>query len=1305
MADYRILIEAETAKAEKDLRRVETVADAAARDRKLNFTIPSVKDATDGFDRLKTGIEGAANNIQAFYGVSKGLPVVGEKIRTVEDAFNTARSAINSANESINRGVGAGDLLSRTFERLASGADFMVNNLAKVGFALFGIQKAVEVLQSAFGSFFDNTIGREIELRATLLKTQTTVASMSDVIVNGEKLTDPLQKIIALTGSIEKNVDSIRERSLELAGVTSGEVVEVFGIVAGQIGQIGGGLKDAEDLAISFAAALGTFSIPLAQARQEITSMLQGNIGADSYLARALGITNADIAKARTEVGGVVEFIQKKLETAVAGQKLAAQSFSGVVSNIRELGELIGQKFGSGLLDPLLAGITFVYNKIGLIKDVLYDIAETAGTILGAIAQIAATKISLNLFGDAGSSDEGIKKLGESIKALSTQVFAELERVATTAVNAVLQVLDVLKPTLLIIIDTVGRLAKAFLEIKVGQFEAVVSALANIISVIGPVIQAIATLVNAWSRFLDLPILQYVSEVAAVLGLLKKMGLDTALMIVNVAGFMLNTGVPAIVRISAVVGGFIVTLGLLVAALANVGLAIAAMAGAFIAPAAAIPALQAGLMSFVASMRAASAQAGQTGTSLTALGAGMQAAGAGAKSMAMSLVASLGQFALIQIGIAALVDLFGRFQRGQQEAASKKELVEALKYLEANARNAAGGLDTTTKAVFDYNKAIATKQESALVEQLIQIQAELDLNNKLLNHGKTGIEKWWHEFVYGTGVTRDNIDKLNLKKKEIIELINRIREVNKQQAEEEAKAYANSPKGKIEQLQKELKVTQELAAIKVQEAANSIKLLQLSGELTEQDAQRALKLNELRDVMSQISAKQEAMSKIKMIDPSNTVEVQKFAAEIAALNGKRIDILLQLKREEFDRQVAELGRSVQSQIAALQMEGQVAQSNLSISQARNQAENTRLGYLITILENEKQAATTAEQQLDIAAQIRDLKIAQAENDYEAALAAIDAAEDQASVQARIARIEELRLQSVVSLAKAQGQLNKAHLESLDAAKQASRLAQENLSSVITAGRYQREAAYWTKETAIYSANAAFEAERTAIATATAVDKMKAFAAATKEAFQNFQMFKGVTIDLSGLDPWMQREINSKVENYTNTKRGPGLDVYLDAVAYKAQLAEEYRKRLGAVQEYETRIADQKAREEFQQRLQASYGFTSTATPYASGGFVTRPTLGLIGEAGEPEYVIPQSKMFSASNQFLSGARGQSVLSGGAASTSPSSATINITTGPVVQLGGEQYVTVRDMQNAMQATARGVLDSLRRPSTRISLGIS
>ena len=56
-------------------------------------------------------------------------------------------------------------------------------------------------------------------------------------------------------------------------------------------------------------------------------------------------------------------------------------------------------------------------------------------------------------------------------------------------------------------------------------------------------------------------------------------------------------------------------------------------------------------------------------------------------------------------------------------------------------------------------------------------------------------------------------------------------------------------------------------------------------------------------------------------------------------------------------------------------------------------------------------------------------------------------------------------------------------------------------------------------------------------------------------------------------------------------------------------------------------------------------YNQPAVPFASGGYVTRPTPALVGEAGEPEYVIPASKMSGAAQAYNAGARGDDVLSG------------------------------------------------------------
>jgi hypothetical protein len=55
------------------------------------------------------------------------------------------------------------------------------------------------------------------------------------------------------------------------------------------------------------------------------------------------------------------------------------------------------------------------------------------------------------------------------------------------------------------------------------------------------------------------------------------------------------------------------------------------------------------------------------------------------------------------------------------------------------------------------------------------------------------------------------------------------------------------------------------------------------------------------------------------------------------------------------------------------------------------------------------------------------------------------------------------------------------------------------------------------------------------------------------------------------------------------------------------------------------------------------GISTGPIAFAEGGYVTSPTRAIIGEGGEPEYVIPFSKMGSAAANFAAGARGEDVF--------------------------------------------------------------
>ena len=100
--------------------------------------------------------------------------------------------------------------------------------------------------------------------------------------------------------------------------------------------------------------------------------------------------------------------------------------------------------------------------------------------------------------------------------------------------------------------------------------------------------------------------------------------------------------------------------------------------------------------------------------------------------------------------------------------------------------------------------------------------------------------------------------------------------------------------------------------------------------------------------------------------------------------------------------------------------------------------------------------------------------------------------------------------------------------------------------------------------------------------------------------------------------------------------------------------------------------------------------TVSVPAFAAGGVVSQPTLAMVGERGR-EYIIPEDKMAQAAANYLSGVRGDGVIpafaNGGTAGASAgggaANTTVQITTGPVLQQDGQRYVTINDLERALQ----------------------
>lgn len=732
MADFQLRVTAETQRAEKDLQRLDRTVNEATKDRKLRIDIGELNKS---FSNVEKNIKEAGNAVQSFYRVSKNIPGIGERVKefeslakgTVEIAKNAPASAA-----ALRENAKAGSILTNSLQTAGGAATTLIDALARTGLAIFAVKEAVGVLRGVFGGFFNETIGREIKLRETILKTQTTLASSSKVFRNGQEITDPYEKIVSLTGEVRKNIDSIRVRSLELAGVTSNDVIEVFGIVAQQVNQIGGGLKEAEDLAIQFSAALGTFGLPLYQARQEIGSILRGEITEDSYLAKSLLISSKDIEKAKTQAGGVVKFLEERLSAAVAGQKIAAQGFAGITSNIREIAELTTQAFGAGLLDPLLGGLTNVYTLLFRIAKQLQAIAKTAGTGLGQILANSLTVISGNsaLLGGLGNATEG---LANQIKAAVESAFQSLATDAASVLAPIQNIFEEVLKSVAVLAQGLSNLAVGFASIQIENFKALVQVFSNLTEGATIFAAGLGSILSAYGSLLQVPFVQYLSQISAQFKLLEAIGVKSAIQLAAVALTVLANWKPVVAFFQVQFARAVVAAGAVVAGLGAAFSQIAAVIAAFAATlAAAIPnseALQASLTKLSASLSTTGASATEAGARLTSMAG---ASGAAASKLG-SVVFNLIKFNLIILAVTGaitiLIDLFGRWQRAKDKEVSDSRAEKSLALLATRYKNVGDNADAATKAAKNFHEAVVNaRYQRAIseVEQLSQKLAELE---------------------------------------------------------------------------------------------------------------------------------------------------------------------------------------------------------------------------------------------------------------------------------------------------------------------------------------------------------------------------------------------------------------------------------------------------------------------------------------------------------------------------------------------------------------------------------------------------
>lgn len=278
----------------------------------------------------------------------------------------------------------------------------IVTKVGQVGTSIFMATQQVALFTSGFQGIAQivqasplGAIVRQADaLDKQIISIQASVVATNRV-VKGGLVTDKNESAYAgssLEGiklsrkQVEAGVDRIREGSLEIANVTSSQLIDPFLNIASLSGVTRMNLNQSAELTLKFAAAMSTMNIPAGQNRQEIQSILQGTIDQNSVLAKTLGITNKQVLKWR-EQGTLFDQLSARLAPLQEGQKIASQTVGGYISNIQEVYE-------NTLLNASKPFMAFVKTQVEGLYEALNSarpqLEATVGQILGQVIRIAS---------------------------------------------------------------------------------------------------------------------------------------------------------------------------------------------------------------------------------------------------------------------------------------------------------------------------------------------------------------------------------------------------------------------------------------------------------------------------------------------------------------------------------------------------------------------------------------------------------------------------------------------------------------------------------------------------------------------------------------------------------------------------------------------------------------------------------------------------------------------------------------------------------------------------------------------------
>jgi hypothetical protein len=434
---------------------------------------------------------------------------------------------------------------------------------------------------------------------------------------------------------------------------------------------------------------------------------------------------------------------------------------------------------------------------------------------------------------------------------------------------------------------------------------------------------------------------------------------------------------------------------------------------------------------------------------------------------------------------------------------------------------------------------------------------------------------------------------------------------------------------------------------------------------------------EITEFQEQSKGSKDALQSVVDVSKELPTEIDEATEKLNGFTKAAEESLAVLREQSsaIDAQIASLDRGASINAARYEAE-------LAINKLKGQQ-----------LEREYDLAKTAEARRNIAIQIFNQQAQAAQIEYKQALEniALESKKIELAIEAQKIKYEEIKVEGALQALKSEGgKLDDGKQQKLDEALKTQgdviRATEDQLGTQREIGDLQKITAAAQLESKILTAQTALESKLVS-------DKI----GMSQEAADRLSTgLKNSAMSSSDLSSSTDRVAN-------NAQRSSFM--FIEVAHNAAEAANQI-----------TRAAQAQERLNAAQARKGSSGGSSSSTSqmsaprlqqieaFAKGGLVTKPTVGLIGEGGESEYVIPASKMGTAAMNYISGGRGAGIMEGGGGGMAAPS--INIQTGPVTQMNGQDFVSTADLSSAVQSGVQQTLALLRNDTnTRRAVGIS